>query len=728
MGTRTAARLAWSLWALTVALLVPGVLLWALGGFPPPPGSESVAGAGGTILVLTWALTYLTFGTMGLVIVARRPENPIGWLCAAAGLMMAMSMLASEYASTSVLSPPGSPAPGAAVIAWIGSLMGAWIGVFVPLILLFPDGRLPGRRWAVVLWTAGASIFLAVMALGLKPGPLGSAPTIENPFGLAAAAELLDSVLRLTSIALLVCAVLAAAALLLRLRRARGDERQQFKWVAYAAGLWALVLVGSFVAPAEWNIVAEFAHFLAVGGLLAAVALAILKYRLYDIDLVINRTLVYATLATLITALYGAIVVGLGALIGTRGEPNLGLSLLATAVVAVVFQSLRERVQRLANRLVYGQRVSPYEVLSAFSRRMAGALSVDDVLPRMAEAAARGVGGPRGRVRVYVPGEADRAVAWPAESLTNSFDQTVLVLHQGVPVGEIAVAKSAGAALSSGETALLEDLAAQAGPALSNLRLTLELQTRLAQLAQQTEELRASRQRIVDAQDAERRRLERDIHDGAQQNLVTIAVSARLAQQVLATNPERTSNLLDEIDAQVSDALETLRTLARGVFPALLVDRGLVAALRAHLAKSSSSARLEAGAGLARARFDPRVEAAIYFCCLEALQNAAKHASDASVSLNLIAHERSLSFEVRDTGPGFSIGSSAGAGTGLQGMADRLAAVDGVLEVISQPGGGTTVTGRVPLTDPGVAQIQPEAVADTQAALSRSEPNSPFAR
>jgi signal transduction histidine kinase len=681
---------------LTVAFMVPGVLLWAVGGFPPPPGSESVAGAGATILVVTWVLTYMAFATMGLVIAARRPENPIGWLCAAAGVMMAGSMLASEYASTSALSPPGSPAPGAALIAWTGSVLGVWIGVFVPLILLFPDGRLPSRRWAVVLWTAAVSIFLAAIAMGLKPGPLGSAPAVANPFGLAAAADLLAIVLRVTSVTVLVCAVLAAVALLLRLRRAMGDERQQFKWVAYAAAFWALALVGSFAAPAEWNVMVEFVYFLTVAGLLAAVALAVLKYRLYDIDLVINRTLVYGGLATLITAVYVALVVGLGALIGTRGEPSFGLSLLATAVVAVAFQPMRERLQRLANRLVYGQRVSPYEVLSAFSRRMAGALSVDEVLPRMAEAAARGVDGPRGRVRVYVPGETDRAVAWPADGLAGSFDQTVLVVHQGVPVGEIAVAKSAGQTLSPAETVLLADLAAQAGPALSNVRLTLELKTQLAQLARQTEELRASRQRIVDAQDAERRRLERDIHDGAQQHLVAIAVSARLARQVLASNPGHTSALLDEIDTQVVDALETLRTLARGVFPALLADRGLAPALRAHLAKSSNFARLDVDARLARSRFDPRIEAAIYFCCLEALQNAAKHAPEAAVTLRLAEQGSSLIFEVRDEGPGFFTATSARTGTGLQGMADRLAAVDGVLAVQSEPGRGTTITGRVP--------------------------------
>src|SRR5947209_8627018 len=205
MSTRTAVRLAWALWALTVVVLVPGVVLWAVSGFPPPPGSESVMGAGGTFLILTWMLTYLMFASIGGIIASRRPHNPIGWLCSAAGLMMAVSMLASEYASSVVLGGVGVPAPGAAVVAWGGSLLGVWLSVIVPLVLLFPDGRLPGRRWAAVLWTEGAVVLGALLALALKPGPLSSAPALMNPFGIAAADDALAVILRVASVGLLAC-------------------------------------------------------------------------------------------------------------------------------------------------------------------------------------------------------------------------------------------------------------------------------------------------------------------------------------------------------------------------------------------------------------------------------------------------------------------------------------------------------------------------------------------
>jgi len=314
----------------------------------------------------------------------------------------------------------------------------------------------------------------------------------------------------------------------------------------------------------------------------------------------------------------------------------------------------------------------------------------------MAEAAARGVAATHSRVRVYVPDGRDQAVAWPPEAIAKSFDRTVLVVHQGTPVGEISVAKAAGDPLTPTEGALLADLASQAGMALSNVRLAVELEARLNQLASQADELRASRQRIVTAQDAERRRLERDIHDGAQQHLLAIGINARLARQMAEGNSTLTVALLDEIGVEVTEAIDHLRDLARGIFPALLADHGLVAALRAHLAKSMASVQVEAAAGLAAARFDPQIEAAVYFCCLEALQNAAKHAPGAGVIVQLTQQDGSLSFSVRDQGSGFDVGTVV-RGSGLHGMADRIAALDGELRIESTTGGPTTVTGRVPL-------------------------------
>jgi signal transduction histidine kinase len=208
------------------------------------------------------------------------------------------------------------------------------------------------------------------------------------------------------------------------------------------------------------------------------------------------------------------------------------------------------------------------------------------------------------------------------------------------------------------------------------------------------EDLRTSRQRLVAAQDEERRRLERNIHDGAQQQLVALAVKARLAGQFAERDPEKTVELLGQIEAETQSALEDLRDLARGIYPPLLADQGLVAAIKAQSRKSHLGVEVDAD-GLGR--FPADVEATVYFCTLEALQNIAKYAAADRTLVRLARSNGSLSFEVVDDGRGFDP-STVATGSGLQGMADRLAAVGGSLEVRSAPGRGTTVAGHVPVT------------------------------
>jgi signal transduction histidine kinase len=208
------------------------------------------------------------------------------------------------------------------------------------------------------------------------------------------------------------------------------------------------------------------------------------------------------------------------------------------------------------------------------------------------------------------------------------------------------------------------------------------------------EDLRTSRQRLVAAQDEERRRLERNIHDGAQQQLVALAVKARLARQLTERDPAKAAAMLEQIESETQVALEDLRDLARGIYPPLLADRGLVAAIEAQSRKSHLGVEVDA-AGVGR--FPADVEATVYFCALEALQNVAKYAAANRTVIRMSRSNGALSFEVVDDGRGFDP-SAVASGSGLQGMADRLAAVGGSLEVRSAPGRGTTVAGRVPVT------------------------------
>jgi signal transduction histidine kinase len=253
------------------------------------------------------------------------------------------------------------------------------------------------------------------------------------------------------------------------------------------------------------------------------------------------------------------------------------------------------------------------------------------------------------------------------------------------------VTKPRGEAMTPAETALLADLAGQAGLVLSNVRLTAELQARLEEIARRSAELKASRQRIVTTQDAERRRLERNIHDGAQQHLVALAVKLRLVRGMLAKDAHRATAMLGELRSEVDEAIDTLSSLALGIYPPVLEDRGIAAALEVQARVGAIPVAVVAD-GVDRQPIE--TEAAVYFCCLEAIQNAAKYAHASRVDV-LLGHEgANLTFEVRDDGVGFD--TAAVAGSGLQGMVDRLSALGGSVEIASTPGAGTIVSGRVP--------------------------------
>jgi signal transduction histidine kinase len=423
----------------------------------------------------------------------------------------------------------------------------------------------------------------------------------------------------------------------------------------------------------------------------ATLGIAILRFRLFDIDVVVTKTVVFGVLAAFITAVYVALVVGVGAVAGSRGDVL--LSALAAALVALAFQPVRRWAQRLADRLVYGERASPYEVLSRFSERVAGAYGSEDVLLRMARILAEGLGARRAEVWLRVGPRIERATVWPREddraaSIPLRGDElpglgdagiTVPVRLEGDLLGALTVTKPPAEPLTPTEERLVGDLAHQAGLVLRNASLIADL--------------RASRQRLVAAQDEERRRLERNLHDGAQQQLVALSIKLGLLKRTVGEDPARLEAMIDELQVESQDALETLRDLARGIFPPVLVDRGLAAALEAQARRASVPVRVEAsGAG----RYPQQVETAVYFACLEALQNVAKYAQARAATIRIAETDGALSFEVVDDGVGFDVGAAT-EGSGLQGIRDRLSALDGSLEVRSSPGEGTTLAGRIPL-------------------------------
>ncbi|HEX6230317.1 MAG TPA: GAF domain-containing sensor histidine kinase [Actinomycetota bacterium] len=681
--------LAWALWGTCMALVAAAFLLLVLGR--SAPSSEEAPFRGFVVLIA------IAYPTVGFVVALRRPENPIGWLMLTGPLPLTVWVFAQEYAIYSLRASPG-PLPAGEIAAWLTTW--TWLpalGALGVTLILFPDGRTRSPRWRAVVWATALSAMMAALMAALSPGPNDRFPEVENPFGVASFPTIRSIADAVSNLAFAGSLAAAGASMVLRLRSARGVERVQLRWVTFAASLvpigFVLVLAADLILG-EGPLVdlADWAYVLVLLGLPLAMGVAILRHRLFDVEVVIRKTVVFAILGAFITALYVAVVVGVGALVGDRSSP--ALSAVAAALVALAFRPARDRARGLADRLVYGERATPYEILSDFSERVAGSFDIEDVAPRMATILAGGTGAHRAEVWLRFGPELRRLAAWPPGSgpgtsppiggrdeLPRFPDATaaVAVRHRGELLGALTITKPASEPLTPTEERLVEDLAHQAGLVLRNAGLV--------------EELRASRQRLVRAQDEERRRLERDIHDGAQQQLVSLAVKAGMAESAVRTDPNGALTLLAQVRQDAQDALEELRDLARGIFPPLLADEGLPAALRAQARKASVTVAIHAdNVG----RYPPEVEATVYFCCLEAIQNAAKYAQPSRVEVSLAAAGDALRFEVRDDGRGFDP-SSVARGAGLRNMADRLEAIGGSLEVSSAPGTGTTVGGRIPV-------------------------------
>jgi signal transduction histidine kinase len=420
-----------------------------------------------------------------------------------------------------------------------------------------------------------------------------------------------------------------------------------------------------------------------------SIGIAILRYRLYDLDVVVKKTIVAGALVVLVIAIYGLVVWGFSEITTDRDNP--GALFVIALLLGLAFRPVARFARRVADRVVYGRRATPYEVLAEFSERVGDAYATEGVLERMATVLGEGVGAEHARVWLHVGDELRPASSWPAQAppadtlraagdaLPQIGETAVEVRDAGELLGALSVAMPANDPMTPAKERLVRDLAAQAGLLLRNARLV--------------EELRAAQRRLVTAQDAERRRLERNIHDGAQQQLVALSVKARLARGLSAADPTKAGEMLGQIEGELQTALEELRDLARGIYPPLLADQGLGAALDAQARRSPMPVTVEAGDV---GRQPQEVEAAVYFSCLEALQNATKYADASTVRVRLEQSNGDLAFEVADDGRGFDP-AAVGYGTGLRGMADRLAALEGTLQVTSSPGGGTTVIGRVPV-------------------------------
>ena len=682
MSTWTARRLAWGIGVFSLVLMAVTLVQMFVDRATSDLPSSVLSWSTADILDV---VSSIGVPVLGIVIVNKQPRNAVGWLFLAAGFSLGLAMFGETYAARALLAEPGS-LPGGEALGWLSNVL--WsvpVSGLILLFLLFPTGHVLSPRWRIVVWiTLGLAAVLVIgsviIATALWSTPFVDIPDVET----GAWSDAALAALVIAGLAQIVMLFLSVGSMVLRYRRSTGQERLQLKWFVSAASVAAVVFTVGFVSESA---VVSVLVSLTLIGLWVAIGISMVKHSLFDIDVILNKAIAYGALAVIFTAVYVLVVVVVGAVIGVTE----GLSLIATAIVAVAFQPIRVRAQRFANRLVYGERATPYEVLSRFSEQVGETYSGEDINVRMVRLLAEGTGASSAGVWLLV-GDEFRAVAtWPADGLpapvrapdgpAPAFEgatASVPVKHRGELLGMLTLVKPPNEPLTPVEQTLVNDLAGQAALLLANSRLI--------------EDLRASRQRLVAAQDEERRRLERNLHDGAQQQLVALGVQLGLAQRQAREDAPAVAETLERLQGQTTDALENLRDLARGVYPPLLADKGLAAAIDAQARRSPLPVRVESdGIG----RYPQEIETAVYFCTLEALQNAAKYASPEEVVVRLREEEGGeLVFTIEDDGRGFDQANTK-FGSGLQNMSDRLAALGGELFVDSRPGEGTVVEGRV---------------------------------
>jgi len=658
-------------------------------------GETFEVGTDDTLAVIALVVGLLWMVT-GSLIVSRQPRNTAGWIFLAIGVALPVGSLAGTLVVTGVKTHPGS-VPLVGLWAVINEYIFLPVVLLPMLFLLFPDGRPPTPRWRWAERALFAGFAIAVVGFALSPGPLNnlvdSGILYANPIGIPGFAGVSSA---MTAVGVVICLVAGFSTIFAvrgRFKRSTGEERQQLRWlvfVATAAGaMFVALIVSQLLTGDSADASGGLPIFLILLALMAAVVafgvpgaylVAIFRYGLWDLDVVVRKTVMFTLVAAAVTALYVIVVVAIPAAVVGFGSGIDTPAVLIGLAIGMLIAPIRTRARRLADRLVYGKRATPYEVLTEFSGRMGEAYDADDVLPRMAQILAAGTGADSATVWLKTTNGMRPTAVFPttATSPEDLPADAIHVLHQGELLGALSVRMPASDPIDGARRKLVEDLAAQAGLVLRNVRLI--------------EELRASRQRLVIAQDEERRKLERNIHDGAQQQLVAMAVKLRLADTLMDRDAAKAHEMMAQLQAEAQGALDDLRDLARGIYPPLLADKGLPTALQAQARKAAVPTTVIAdGVG----RYTQDVEAAVYFSCLEALNNVAKYAEASTASVALTQTDGHLTFVVTDDGRGFDP-QATGYGTGLQGIADRLDAIGGTLSVNSGTGEGTAITGIVP--------------------------------
>lgn len=638
---------------------------------PGRPATAEVTHFFVTQAVLCWVLVGL-----GALVIRRHPGQPVGILLAGVGMATGLSGLGREY----VAFGGRDVLPGASWVFWLAEFLWFPAYALVPTLLLvvFPDGRPPSRRWWPVCIAAVTVVMIDVVWFALTPFPpeiLSALPGLRHPLGRVGEDRSLEEVFGLWPAVSFVILLACVAALIVRLAGSHGTRRRQLQWFAAGSLLWiGFLLVDALTHLSDTRPLLDTAFFLLPP---LGAAIGIVRHNLFDLDRVLHRGLASGAFAAVAGAVYAAVVLLAQRVVGAR--QSLVISAIAVGAVAVAALPVWRQVNHLVERFLYGQRTEPFEVLGRMTAELEAAVAPHVLFERVAAGLATSLRLPS--VRLAVDGW-DPVQVGEERAPTTSVPLTT----DGITVGVLVVGhRSETEAFSTQEQRLLEDLAGRVATAARSFRLAIELQR--------------SREQLVLAREEERRRIRRDLHDGLGPQLAGINLQIDMSRELLTEAPDRVLTLLNRAKDELSDAVLAVRRVVDGLRPPSLDELGLIGAIRQQVTLLDSS--LTGGLDIrvvAPADLGPlpaATEVAAFRIVTEAVTNAARHANATTCTIEVRGSDV-LEVEVRDDGRGFR--STGAAGVGLGSMQARAEELGGVVRVASTPGSGTCITAKLPRT------------------------------
>jgi signal transduction histidine kinase len=691
-GGLKARRLAWpiawiSFGLVAIALVLSLIALNAGGEETAPPLHQFFS----PIFAITYSL-------IGGLVASRRPKNPVGWISALIGFFFALSLVAISYGILGRSQFAEGSLPGEDLALWVEQW--TWFPpAILPmtfLLLLFPDGHLPSPRWKPIAWASAegliaATLLMAVVA-GMYPGEVLDMGTLEATLS----RRTMNALYIAVALPLVIGVIGSVASLFIRFRGSKGIERQQLKWMAYAGMILVLgVLLGSLLPDVLSNslIASELGIvFTSVTqlGIVIAAAIAILKYRLYDIDILINRTLVYGGLTAITVGIYILVVGYLSERLQVQN--NSIAPFIATGLVAVMFQPIRQRLQGLVNGMMYGERDDPFSVLSQLNAKLEAAALPEIILPTLVETVAQVLKLPYVGIEVGKQ-EINKVIAETGQAQQDN--EEFALTHQNEVIGKLVVGcRGPGESFNESEIKLLRNIAGQAGAAVHAVQLTADL--------------RRSRQQLVTTREEERRRLRRDLHDGLGPVLASQGLKIAAANELLESDPSRARKLLEEISAQNEATLEEIRELVYALRPSALDELGLVGAVRdfstALNEVSDSETKLQVDILDSAVGLPPlpaAIEVAAYRIVTEALTNVTRHASahHCEVSFRVESNNGSPALLLDISDDGIGMPSQRKPRVGMTSMRERAEEIGGTIRIETEKNHGTRVYARLPFAE-----------------------------